>query len=190
MTADRPQLYLVSPLVYEPEDFAMTLGAALDAARAACVRLQFGDMSRDAARRAIDAAKPVCHARDVALLATDAPALALESGLDGVHLTDGPRQLAAARQALGPDANIGAFCGASKHLGMVAGEAGADYVAFGPITDADGLGEGAPADIELFAWWREMIELPVVAEGGLTLDAAPALGRVADFVALGHANQR
>ena len=105
-------------------------------------------------------------------------------GLDGVHLTDGARLVRKLRKDLGPDAIIGAFCGTSKHDGMNAGEAGADYVAFGPAGPSL-LGSGTQAEDELFAWWSEMVELPVVAEGALTAERVAALAPVTDFFAIG-----
>jgi thiamine-phosphate pyrophosphorylase len=102
-------------------------------------------------------------------------------GLDGVHLSDGARQLRAVRKALGRDAIVGAFAGASRHEGMTAGELGADYVSFGPV----GTDDAAPL-IETLAWWSEMIEVPLVAEGGITPElAAATLAAAVDFVALG-----
>jgi thiamine-phosphate pyrophosphorylase len=97
-----------------------------------------------------------------------------------VHLTDGPRSVRTIRKQLGPDRIVGSFCGASRHDGMTAGEAGADYVAFGPIRPT-ALGDGSVADRELFAWWSEMIEVPVVAEG-VNGETARDLGPAADFV--------
>ena len=67
---------------------------------------------------------------------------------------------------------------------MTAAEIGADYVSFGPV-GATGLGDGSAAPLDLFAWWSEMIEVPVVAEGGLTPELAADLAPVADFLALG-----
>jgi thiamine-phosphate pyrophosphorylase len=61
-------------------------------------------------------------------------------GLDGVHLTDAARSVRATRKALGADAMVGAACGTSRHDGMAAGEAGADYIAFSPVGDT-GLGD-------------------------------------------------
>ena len=89
------------------------------------------------------------------------------------------------RTALGADGIVGAFCGASRHDGMTAGEAGADYVAFGPV-GASNLGDGTLAEEELFAWWSEMIEVPVVAEGGLTLDTVKRLAPITDFFGVGE----
>ena len=67
---------------------------------------------------------------------------------------------------------------------MAAGEAGADYISFGPVGDL-GLGEETRAERDLFAWWSEMIELPVVAEGGLDRDLIESFAPVTDFFAIG-----
>ncbi|GAB1364071.1 hypothetical protein MASR1M32_33070 [Rhodobacter sp.] len=104
-------------------------------------------------------------------------------GLDGVHLSDGARSVRKARKELGADAIVGAFCGATRHEGISAGEAGADYAAFGPV-GATGLG-GELAGRDLFEWWSEMIEVPVIAEGGLTLDLVEAFAPVTDFFGIG-----
>jgi thiamine-phosphate pyrophosphorylase len=106
-------------------------------------------------------------------------------GLDGVHLPDGPRSVRAARKALGDEAIVGAFCGTSRHDGIAAGEAGADYVSFGPV-GATALGDGQQASLDLFTWWSEMIELPVVAEGALDEAAVASLATVSDFLAFGE----
>ena len=53
-----------------------------------------------------------------------------------MHLTQGARGVRHARKELGADAIVGAFCGASRHEGMNAGEAGADYVSFAPPRSA------------------------------------------------------
>ena len=79
---------------------------------------------------------------------------------------------------------IGSFGGASRHTGMTAGEMGANYVSFGPVTET-ALGSGAVAETTLFQWWTDMIEVPVVAEGAMTDAAAKALAPCIDFLALG-----
>ncbi|HLQ17406.1 MAG TPA: thiamine phosphate synthase, partial [Tabrizicola sp.] len=105
--------------------------------------------------------------------------------LDGVHLTDGSRNVRKARKDLGSDAIVGAFCKGSKHDGMTAGEAGADYAAFGPI-GATSLGDGSRAEFELFEWWSEVIEVPIIAEGALTAELVAKFGPVTDFFAVGE----
>jgi thiamine-phosphate pyrophosphorylase len=178
------RLYLVTPPDAELDGFPDRLGGLLDRFDVACVRMAGGASSEEAVRRAAEALRPVCHARDVPLVLTDHFRLAAALGLDGVHLTDGARQVRAARKALGFDAIVGAHARASRHDGMTAAEIGADYVSFGPLA-ASGLGDGTVAPVGLIEWWAEMIEVPVVAEGGLTPELAGTLARTADFLALG-----
>ncbi|MBC7165020.1 MAG: thiamine phosphate synthase [Roseovarius sp.] len=183
--AERPQIYLITPPALEPAEFAPRLAAVLDAHPVACVRLALASTDEDAVARAADACREVTHARDVALVIERHLGLAERLGLDGVHLPDGARSVRAARKALGPDAIVGAFCGTSRHDGMSAGEAGADYIAFGPA-GATALGSGERAEQALFEWWSEMIELPVVAEGALDAATVKSLSPVADFLAFGE----
>ena len=145
MAEDRPQIYLISPSDPDPELFADRLARVLDTVGIACVRLV--TTTRDEMRigRAADALRAVAHERDVAIVIETHFRMAERHGLDGVHLSDGARSLREARKLLGPDAIVGAFCGASRHEGMTAGEAGADYVSFGPV-GTSALGSGATAE--------------------------------------------
>lgn len=182
---DRPQLYLVTPPAFDLEVFPDRLAAVLDTAEFACLRLSLATRDLDAVSRAADTLRQLAHARDIPLVIETHILLVPRLGLDGVHLTDGGRSVRKARKDLGPDAIIGTFCGASRHEGLSAGEAGADYVAFGPVGTTP-LGDGTRADPELFAWWSEMIEVPVVAEGALSAALVATLTPVTDFLAIGE----
>lgn len=185
MAEDRPQLYLLTPPSFELEVFPGLLARVLEAQEVACIRLGLATRNEDAVMRAADAVRQVAHEFDVALVIENHIALVERHGLDGVHLTDGARSVRAARKELGTDAIVGAFCGASRHEGMNAGEAGADYVCFGPVGEST-LGHAARAERDLFAWWSEMIEVPVVAEGALSEDLVRDLTPVTDFFAVGE----
>jgi thiamine-phosphate pyrophosphorylase len=176
--AESDRLYLITPPVLAP-DFVDALAAALDAGGVACVRLALaGDA--DAIRQAAAALSPVCARRETPLVIAEHVNLVKPLGLQGVHLGGAtPAAVRNARAALGRDAIVGAGAGTTRHRGMTLAEAGADYVAFGPV-HADGLGDGSEATAELFAWWDQLIETPSVAEGGLT--TADAALR-ADFLA-------
>lgn len=186
MTAqpDRPQLYLITPQVFEPEDFAAPLQRALDAAPVACLRLSMASQDEDRIARAADQLREIVHARDIPLVIERHVVLAERLGLDGVHLPERTPGIRKLRDRLGAEMIIGAACGTSRHDGMSAAEAGADYVAFSPVGDSP-LGGGARADHELFAWWSEMIEVPVIAEGALTPALVAELAAITDFIALG-----
>ncbi len=181
---DRPQICLVTPPVVDPVDFPPRLATVLDRVPVACVRLALAGSDEFDLGRIADAVREVAHARDVAVVIDTHIALAERHGLDGVHLLDSARSVRAARKALGPDAIVGAWCGTSRDAGMIAGEAGADYVAFGPA-GATALGSGGTAPHELFAWWSEMVEVPVIAEGALTQALIADLAPVTDFFAIG-----
>lgn len=180
---DAPQIYLISPAQFVLSSFATDLAALLDDAPVACMRLALASTDQDEVRRVADALRAVCHDRDVPLVIADHYRIAAETGLDGVHLA-GTKDIRAARKHLGNDAIVGSFCGASRHAGMTAGEMGADYVSFGPVTET-ALGSGDIAEAELFQWWSDMIEVPVVAEGAMTDAAVKTLTPAIDFLALG-----
>lgn len=183
--AERPQIYLLTPPEFELSAFPARLDEVLDAHDIACLRLTLATRDEDRIARAADAVREVAHAHDVALVIDSHVGLVERLGLDGVHLTDGARSVRKVRKQLGPDAIVGAFCGASKHDGMNAGEAGADYVAFGPA-GRTALGDGTLAEYDLFEWWSQMIELPVVAEGALDEATIARFAPVTDFFAIGE----
>lgn len=181
---DRPQLYLITPADPSGDAFTDDLGRMLDAVDVACVRLRMASTVEDDIARVADRLRPVAHGRDVPLVIDTHLALVDRLGLDGVHLTDGARSVRKTRKALGTDAIIGAWCEASRHEGLSAGEAGADYIAFGPLGDTP-LGLGARVDRDLLAWWSEVIELPVVVEGALDAGLIRDFAAVTDFFAVG-----
>ena len=182
--SEQPQIYLITPPEPDLVTFPDQLARVLDGAEIACLRLSLATRDEDRLMRAANALRDVAHRYDVAMVIDTHVVLAERLGLDGVHLM-GPRGVRAARQELGADTIVGAFCDTSSHDGMSAGEAGADYIAFGPVTGAN-LGDGSLADYELFEWWSQMIELPVVAEGGLTEDTVRSLTPVTDFFGIGE----
>ncbi|WP_171129732.1 MULTISPECIES: thiamine phosphate synthase [unclassified Ruegeria] len=182
---EQPQIYLITPPTIELSRFPDQLARVLDGAEIACLRLALAGHDEDTIARAADACREVAHARDVAIVLSNHVLLAQRLGLDGVHLDDGARSVRAARKELGADAIVGSFCGASSHDGMTAGENGADYVAFGPVGTAS-LGNGTRAEKDLFQWWSEMIEVPVVAEAGLTPELIGQLAPCTDFFGIGE----
>lgn len=182
---DHPQTYLITPPEIDLARFPDRLARVLDGAPIACVRLALATRDEDRMSRAADALREVAHARDVAIVIEAHIALAERLGLDGVHLPDGAKSVRYARKLLGDDAIVGAYCGTSRHDGLNAAEAGADYVAFGPVGQTL-LGDGSQAPLDLFQWWSEVIEIPIVAEGALTAELVARLAPVTDFLAPGE----
>ena len=183
-TKDLPQIYLVTPSVIDLDFYPDQLARVLDSVEIACLRLGLASSDEDHISRSADALRDIAHARDIMLVIERHALLVERLGLDGVHLMDGGRNLRQLRKDLGEDAILGAYCNTSRHDGLTAGEAGADYVSFGPVA-ASALGDGVQVDPELLSWWSEMIEVPVVAEGGLTADSIRSLSHKVDFFAIG-----
>jgi len=183
-TEDLPQIYLVTPSVIDLDFYPDQLARVLDSVEIACLRLGLASIDEDHISRAADALRDIAHARDIMLVVERHALLVERLGLDGVHLMDGGRNLRQLRKDLGEDAILGAYCNTSRHDGLTAGEAGADYVSFGP-TQASTLGDGSFAQAELFQWWSEVIEVPVVAEGALDINMIRALAPRTDFFGIG-----
>jgi len=149
------------------------------------VQLRLKDIDDDSVCRAVDALRPQAQRRGVAFLLNDRPDLAFETGCDGVHVGQSDTPYRDARAAVGPDRIVGVTCHDSRHLAMEAAEAGADYVAFGAFYATETKDAPTRADIELLSWWTELMEVPVVAIGGITLhNARPLVEAGADFLAV------
>jgi thiamine-phosphate pyrophosphorylase len=177
-------LYLISPLDVRA-DFPDRLREALEGGPVAAFQFRVKGLDPHEAASLAAPLQHICAERDVAFIVNDDMALAKRIGADGVHLgqSDGdPRE---ARALLGPAAQIGVTCHDSRHLAMEAGEAGADYVAFGaffPTTTKETTHRPDPA---ILAWWSRLFEIPCVAIGGITPRNGRALVEAgADFLAV------
>ena len=182
--SEQPKLYIVSPPEFEIERFSEDLKLVLDTVEISCFRLSLSTQDENVIAKTADVIRHICHSRDVAIVIEDHFLLVQKHGLDGVHLSDGPRNIRKARENLEKESIIGSYCGNSKHNGLTAGEAGADYISFGPLGNTT-LKDGSIASPDLFTWWSTIIEIPVVAEGGLTKEVVSDLENITDFLAFG-----
>ena len=185
------QLYLISPLDVGG-DFPARLAHAIDAGEGHVTAFQFRvkGLDQHEAAALAEPLRDICAERDVAFIVNDDIALAKRLKADGVHLGQDDGTVAEARDALGMQAHIGVTCHASRHFAMEAGEAGADYVAFGaffPSTTKD-KGDAERPEPEILEWWTQIFELPCVAIGGITPEnCAPLIAAGADFLAVSGA---
>jgi thiamine-phosphate pyrophosphorylase len=179
------RLYLITPPKLEPRAFADDLRRALDAGDVATLQLRLKDVDDDAIKRATDILKPIAQSHDVAFLMNDRPDLARAYDCDGVHVGQDDALYAEARSLVGKDRIVGVTCHDSRELAFEAGEAGADYVAFGAFFPTETKQPKAKADLELLQWWAETMTVPVVAIGGITVEnAKPLVEAGADFLAV------
>jgi len=183
------QLYLISPLDVSGE-FPQRLERALDAVPGLVTAFQFRvkDIDQHEAARLAEPLQTICAAREVAFIVNDSIPLAKRLGADGVHLGQKDGTVEEAREELGREAQIGVTCHASRHLALEAGEAGADYVAFGAFFPSTTKQSEHRPEPELVEWWTGLIEIPCVAIGGITPEnCRPLIEAGADFLAVSGA---
>lgn len=181
------QLYLISPLDVGGL-FPDRLARALDAGPVAAFQFRVKGLDEHEAARLAEPLQRICADREVAFIVNDSISLAKRLGADGVHLGQDDGNVADARARLGKAAQIGVTCHASRHLAMEAGEAGADYVAFGAFFPSATKDTKHVAEPELLEWWARLFELPCVAIGGITAaNCGPLVAAGADFLAVSHA---
>jgi thiamine-phosphate pyrophosphorylase len=185
--ADQPpcRLYLITPPEFDPAAFSPVLETALQAGDVAALQIRLKDVPDAAIAAAVAALQPVCRAHDVAVILNDRPDLAARLDCDGVHVGQGDMPYAEARKLVGPDRTVGVTCHDSRHLAMEAAEAGADYVAFGAFFPTATKDAPTRAEVDLVAWWNELMTVPCVAIGGITVaNCRPLVAAGADFLAV------
>lgn len=191
MAEPRPpcQLYLISPPAFDLEAHARALESVLAAdGPVAAYQLRLKGAPDETVLAAAARLQPLCAARDVAFILNDRADLAKAAGADGVHLGQADGSVAEARALLGRDAQIGVTCHGSRHLAMEAGEAGADYVAFGAFFETATKAVAHRAAPEILGWWTAISPIPCVAIGGITpANARPLVNAGADFLAVSGA---
>ena len=182
--SDRCRLYLISPPKLSAANFLGPLKEALSGGDVASFQLRLKNVSDDEIRRAADTLRPAVQAHNAAFILNDRPDLAAELGCDGVHVGQDDASYSEARRLM-PNGIVGVTCHDSRHLAMEAGEAGADYVAFGAFFPTQTKEPKTSADIELLKWRGEMMVVPCVAIGGITVaNARPLVEAGADFLAV------
>jgi thiamine-phosphate pyrophosphorylase len=178
-----PRLYLATPPVAEPTDFAAKLGDALTGGDVAAVLLRLAPTDERTLINRVKALAPAVQSAGAALVLDGHAEVAARAGADGAHLT-GIDAFTEAVGSLKPARIAG--CGGLKtrHDAMLAAERGADYVMFGE-PDAAGLRPSFEAIVERLEWWAQVFEVPCVGYVA-SLDEIELLSAAgADFVVVG-----
>lgn len=128
---NRCRLYLISPPQIDLPVFTRQLKEAFFGGDIASFQLRLKGASDADTLKAAETLLPICHEHDAAFILNDRPDLAVKCNADGVHIGQDDGSVQDARAIVGHEKIIGVSCHDSKHLAMVAGEDGADYVAFG-----------------------------------------------------------
>lgn len=185
-TKVKSQLYLISPpRIDDVPKFQKTLDEIIAAGQIACFQLRLKEIeNRDIAKIGKEIF-PILQNAGIACIMNDNARLARDVHADGVHLGQNDGTIKEAREILGQDATIGVTCHNSTHLGLVAAEKGADYVAFGAFYETQTKTQAPRAELETIIWWQDVMEIPCVAIGGITPEnALPIINAGADFIAV------
>ena len=178
------QLYLLTPPRVD-ETFIPLLGEVLATGCVGALQIRLKENSEAEINHLVPQIVKACRTHDVSVIMNDRPDLALHFKTDGVHIGQEDASYKDARALLGPKAIIGVTCHNSRHLAMIAGEQGADYVAFGAFFPTATKTPKASAELDILTWWSELFEVPCVAIGGINLDnAQPVLEAGADLIAV------
>ena len=166
MSQTKPQFNIVIPsnikqiFKLDNPSFSLKLSELLETKQVASIRIKTSDLDKAGLVEIIYQVKQL-NKNNVPILLENDIHLVDQLKLDGVHLTSGQKLVKTAKSTLGHFQVVGAFCGLSKHAGLVAAEHGANYVAFKadhhPLQTTDQI-------IELFEWWSEFIEIPLMGE--------------------------
>ena len=178
------ELYLISPQDVGAA-FPDRLKAALSGGPVAAFQLRVKEVDQHELARLAEPLQRICADADVAFIVNDSVSLAKRLDADGVHLGQSDGDPRVARSILGPSKQIGVTCHGSRHLAMEAGEAGADYVAFGAFFPTMTKASEHRPDPAILSWWASLFEIPCVAIGGITPENAASLVTAgADFIAV------
>lgn len=179
-------LYLITPeQIPDVAEFSSLLDEVLATGYVACLQLRLKDVDDAVFEQVARKLLPVCHEHEVPLLINDRADIAASVGADGVHLGQDDGDLASARTLLGSDKDIGVTCHGSKHLAYEAGEAGANYVAFGAFFPSRTKPDAQLAEKIVLTDWDMFTDVPCVAIGGVTPDNCRELADAgAHFVAV------
>lgn len=154
---------------------------AMLAAGPCCLQLR----AKAASARAIEAAGrrllALCRAAGIPFCVNDRLDVALAIGADVVHLGQDDLPLADAQRVRAgagrPDLLIG-FSTHNRAQAVAAAAAGADYIGFGPVFGTRSKANPDPTvGLEALAEICRAVAVPVVAIGGIALDAVPMVAR-------------
>lgn len=151
------EIFLIAPTDTAPDRLAAALKAALERQEVAALLLPRGQLAENAYKALAKTIVPMAQAKGAAVLVEGEPGLVRLLGADGLHVQGGIRAVKEAIAALKPDLIVGAGDVHSRDDAMLKGEAGVDYILFGPLS-----GSISAPEREMAQWWAETMEIPSV----------------------------
>ena len=121
--------------------------------------------------------KQLCLDSGVTLIVNDRVDVAIAAEADGVHLGQNDFPIPLARKLLGESRIIGGSAATLEEAQKCLVE-GADYIGFGPVYPTASKADADPVTgIKLLKQAVEIISLPIIAIGGISVENAPEVMR-------------
>lgn len=182
MNAPLRGLYLITP---DEADTVRLLARVAPLLGAGIALLQYRNKAANAVLKLEQASalQALCAQASVPLVVNDDIVLARHAGSAGVHLGEDDGDIAAARDAMGPGAIVGASCYDEIERAGRAAAAGASYVAFGAFFPTTTKVTTRRATLQLLRDAKPL-GVPLVAIGGIVpANARPLIEAGADLIA-------
>ncbi len=181
------RLCLVTPRAIAPDVAAERLEAALAGGDVASLIVTAEPTDPERLQTLASRLVPIAQASGTAVLIHNDTRIAGRVKADGVHVDNGPADLAEAIRSFRPQRIVGAGGIRSRHEALDVGEIGPDYVLFGRL-DGDTWPDIFPQALDLAEWWSELVEIPAIVMGGNTVSSVVAARDAGiEFVALSRA---
>jgi thiamine-phosphate diphosphorylase len=165
--------YAIADTLGRPELSFIDLAAQICAGGARLLQLRVKDLPTREFLSVAEAVRTLCQQHGCLLLINDRADVALAVDADGVHIGQEDLPLRAARRVLGPRKIIGVSTHDPEQA-LAAAREGADYIGFGPLFGTNTKATGYTArGLEQLQEIRRLVNLPIVAIGGITAERAP-----------------
>ncbi|WP_439601184.1 thiamine phosphate synthase [Devosia sp.] len=151
------EIFLIAPTDQPIEQLVAALNVTLDRDEVAALLLPRGKLAENAYKELAKRIVPLAQAKGAAVLIEGEPGLVRLVGADGLHVPGGIKAVEEAIAALKPRMIVGAGDIHSRDDAMLKGEAGVDYILFGPLS-----GSISAPEREMAQWWAETMEIPSV----------------------------
>lgn len=163
-------LYVITPELSQTTNQLVTTVRQALAGGARIVQYRNKEQGQHLRHQQALALRELCHDHAVAFIINDDPHLAQQVHADGVHLGRDDMTISAARELLGEQAIIGISCYNQLDNAIQAEQAGANYIAFGSFYSSPTKPQAVLAELSLLPLARQVLSIPIVAIGGITVD--------------------
>jgi len=164
------KIYLISPPNIDLKNFSIQLNQALKTNLVPIFQLRLKDYSHKDIEVYAKELMKICRDNNCLFILNDNFELAINLGCDGVHLGIDDINKNIIKNNWPKNFLMGSSCYDSKHLAMESAEIGFDYLSFGAFFESKTkISRGKP-DISIINWASEILNLPVVAIGGINAD--------------------